>query len=115
MQQYRYENPPYIEELVFRVTPALLEQYIGLNASHWIPGLSAQRGFLGGQLWVGEEGTGEVAVLYFWEHYEDYAGLDQDWLARMKRQAGAAMGEGNVAFIGRMQASKKKFKVCEYR
>lgn len=115
MQRYRYDKAPYIEELVFRVKPELLEQYVSLNGSHWIPALSARKGFLGGELWVGEEGTGEVAVIYFWEHYEDFTGLDQEWLAGMKRKAGEAMGEGNVVFIGQMQASKKKYKLCECR
>ena len=115
MQRNRFKNPPYIEELTFRVKPELLEKYIEQNYTHWISALSQKPGFLGGQVWIGEQGTGEVTSLYFWENYEDYANLDQVWLSGMKNKSGELMGEGNVEFIGRMKESNKKFLVCEYR
>ena len=115
MQRHQFEKPPYIEELIFRVKPELLEKYIEQNYTHWISALSGKPGFLGGQVWVGEQGTGEVASLYFWENYEDYANLDQTWLSGMKKKSGELMGEGSVQFIGQMKESKKKYLCCEYR
>lgn len=115
MKIYAFEKPPYIEELTFRVKPELLEKYIEQNYAHWIKGLSDKQGFLGGQVWVGEPGTGEITNLYFWENYEDFTNIDQEWLSGMKKKSGELMGEGSVEFIGQMKQSEKKYLRCEYR
>lgn len=110
-----YDPPLFIEELSFWVNPEQLEKYLRVEEELWVENLKTREGFVYSQLWLGEEGTSEVTKLYFWKRYEDYAGLDQDWLGDLKQRAGQAMGEGNTRFIGAMKDSKKKYLVREYR
>jgi uncharacterized protein (TIGR03792 family) len=114
MQQYTFKKPPFIEELVFRMKPECVEGFIRVAKEHWLPGLSKQKGFLGGELWVGEKDTGEIAEYYFWESYEDFASLDQEWLSDMKRRAGALTQGYGIALIPAFSKGKK-FKACEFR
>lgn len=109
-----FDPPQFIEELTFWVRPELLEQYIELDATLWVPALCTRKGFLSSEVWVGEPGSGEITVLYFWEKYENFTGLDEAWLNDLKDKTGAAMGDGNMKFIGAMK-SQKKWKVREYR
>ncbi len=111
----RFDPPRFIEELTFWVKPELIDQYIELDSQLWVPALCTRQGFLGSEVWLGEEGTGEITMLYFWETYEDFAGLDEVWQNDLKDKTNAAMGEGNMRFIGQMEKSQKKFKAREYR
>ncbi len=111
----KFDKPLFVEELTFWVRPELLEKYIEIDAELWVPALCTRKGYLGGEVWVGEEGTGEVLMLCFWEDYEDFATLDKAWESDMKTKTEAAIGEGNMRFIGQMQQSKRRWKVREYR
>ncbi|MDR0840293.1 MAG: TIGR03792 family protein [Christensenellaceae bacterium] len=112
MQPTIYNPPQFIEELTFRVRPDMLETYIELDARLWVPALRSRKGFLGSEVWVGEPGSGEVTMLYFWERYEDFAGLDVAWLEELKQKTNDVMGDA-IEFIGAME-SARKWRVREY-
>lgn len=114
MQQYTFEKPQFIEELTFRMKPECVQGFIRVAKEHWLVGLANQKGFLGGEIWVGEKGTGEVAEYYFWESYEDYASLDKEWLADMKRTAGIATEGYGIARIPSLSEGRK-YRACEFR
>lgn len=114
MTMKQYDPPAFIEELTFWVRPDLLDKYIELDRTLWVEALSTQPGFLGSQVWLGEDGTGEITILYHWRSYEDYTGLEERWLAGLKEKTGAQMGEGAMRFIGAMEKSRRKFLVREY-
>lgn len=110
----KFDPPCFIEELTFWVKPEMLEEYIELDAKLWVPELCTRKGFLGSEVWVGEPESGEITMLYFWEKFEDFANLDEVWQNDLKNKTDAAMGNGNMKFIGTMK-SQKKWKVREYK
>ena len=108
----KFDPPRYIEELTFWVKPDLIERYIQLDAELWVPALCTRQGFLGSEVWLGEEGSGEITMLYFWEKKENFTGLDEVWQNDLKDKTHDVMGE-NMKFIGTMK-STNKWKVREY-
>lgn len=77
-----------IELQKVRVQPGVRDLYLEKDREIWTAGLAREEGFLGKEVWLGEDG--EVILVIRWKREEDWKGMPrerQDDLDRRFRQA----------------------------
>jgi uncharacterized protein (TIGR03792 family) len=62
-----------------RVRPGLRERFVEKDAEIWTAGLAREAGFLGKEVWLGEEET-EVILVIRWESRERWEGVSRERL-----------------------------------
>lgn len=62
-----------------RVQAGLRERFVEKDAEIWTAGLAREAGFLGKEVWLGEEET-EVILVIRWESRERWEGMAQERL-----------------------------------
>lgn len=82
-----------IEWQRIRVRPDLRERYIELDDEVWTEGLSREPGFLGKEVWLGEDGR-EVVLVIRWRSEVDWQGIARRRLEEMERRFRREMPEG---------------------
>ncbi|HWM94286.1 MAG TPA: TIGR03792 family protein [Thermoanaerobaculia bacterium] len=68
-----------------RVRPELRDSYVEKDAEIWTPELERAEGFLGKEVWLGEDGS-EVVLLIRWRSREDWEGMPKDRLAELEER-----------------------------
>lgn len=67
-----------------RVRPEIRERYLEKDAEVWTRGLEAEPGFLGKEVWLGEDG--EVVLVIRWRSRGDWQGVPPERLAELERR-----------------------------
>lgn len=62
-----------------RLRPGLRERFLAKDAEIWTAGLAREAGFLGKEVWLGEEET-EVILVIRWESRERWEGMTRERL-----------------------------------
>lgn len=111
MMLHVYEPGQFIEELVFRMKPEDVGEYVRLEQEIMAKCLSALPGFAGWQIWESETNPGEVTSMYFWKSYESYRTIDRAWLFGKKDELTAAFGAGRMEFVKAVHETDKRYRL----
>lgn len=68
-----------------RVRPEVRDLYVEKDAEVWTPALRQEEGFLGKEVWLGEDGS-EVVLLIRWRSREDWEGIPEDRLRHLEER-----------------------------
>lgn len=71
-----------IEWQKVRVPPRLRDFYVEKDAEIWTPALRDQEGFLGKEVWLGEDGS-EIVIVIRWRSRKDWEGMPGDRLVEL--------------------------------
>ena len=77
-----------------RVRPGLRERFIEKDAEIWTTGLARVTGFLGKEVWLGEEDT-EVILVVRWESREHWKGIPRKRLDAIEERFRRELPEGH--------------------
>lgn len=94
-----YKPGNFIEELVFKMEPEDVQQYAELEYEIMARELAELPTFRGWQIFASESEPGEVTTMYFWESYEAYKAIDQEWLAAKKQALSEAFKGKTFVFL----------------
>jgi len=83
-----------IEWQKIRVKPEARDHWLRKDLEIWTAGLARREGFLGKEVWKGEE-EAEVILVVRWRSEEDWKGIPQEHLDELDRQFGEAVPEGD--------------------
>jgi uncharacterized protein (TIGR03792 family) len=75
-----------------RVRPELRERFLKQDEEIWTAGLAREPGFLGKEIWLGEEG--EIVLVIRWESDEAWKGVPLERLDELDRLFRAEIPEG---------------------
>ena len=65
-----------------RVPPEARDLYVEKDAEIWTPALREMEGFLGKEVWLGEDGS-EVVLVIRWRSRKDWEGMPEDRLVEL--------------------------------
>lgn len=77
-----------------RVRPGMRERFVEKDAEIWTPGLAREAGFLGKEVWLGEEET-EVILVIRWESHGHWKGIPQERLEAIEERFRRELPEGH--------------------
>jgi uncharacterized protein (TIGR03792 family) len=84
-----------IEWQKIRVRPELRDLYLEKDEEIWTAGLAREAGFLGKEVWLGEEGSQiEIILVIRWRSEEDWKGMPKERMDELDRRFRAALPEG---------------------
>lgn len=83
-----------IEWLRVWVRRDLRDDFLRKDAEVWTAGLSREPGFLGKEVWLGEE-EDEVVLVIRWESEAAWKGIPEERLEELERQFRAAIPDGH--------------------
>lgn len=81
-----------VEWIRVRVAPGARDDFVKVDREVWTPGLSREAGFLGKEVWLGEDDTDLVLVLR-WRSAEEWKGIPRARLEELERRFGEAFAE----------------------
>jgi len=81
-----------IEWQRMRVRPELRERFLKKDEEIWTAGLAREPGFLGKEIWLGEDG--EVVLVIRWASEETWKGVSLERLDELDRLFRAEISEG---------------------
>ena len=82
-----------IEWQKVRVQPEVRDLYLEKDREIWTAGLAREEGFLGKEVWLGEEDC-EVILVIRWKREEDWQGMPKERLDDLDRRFREAVPEG---------------------
>lgn len=77
-----------------RVRPGMRDLFVEKDAEIWTPGLAREAGFLGKEVWLGEEET-EVILVIRWESREHWRGVAQERLDAVEERFRSELASGH--------------------
>jgi uncharacterized protein (TIGR03792 family) len=81
-----------IEWQKVRVQPEVRDLYLEKDREIWTAGLAREKGFLGKEVWLGEDG--DVILVIRWEREEDWKGMPKERQDDLDRRFREAVPEG---------------------
>jgi uncharacterized protein (TIGR03792 family) len=81
-----------IEWQKVRVQPEVRDLYLKKDREIWTAGLAREEGFLGKEVWLGEDG--EVILVIRWEKEEDWKEMPKEWMDDLDRRFREVVPEG---------------------
>ena len=84
-----------VEELVFKVAPERVDDFIRRDAEVWTRFLSTQEGFIDKRVWTSEAQPDEVRIIIRWRSRQDWNRIPKTELQKMDAEFRAAMGGEN--------------------
>jgi uncharacterized protein (TIGR03792 family) len=81
-----------IEWQKVRVQPGVRDLYLEKDREIWTAGLAREEGFLGKEVWLGE--NGEIILVIRWRREEDWQGMPKERQDDLDRQFREAVPEG---------------------
>jgi uncharacterized protein (TIGR03792 family) len=78
-----------------RVRPELLERYLEADEAVWTAGLRREEGFLGKEVWLDRERSGEAVLVIRWRSERHWKGIPEERLEDLERQFRERMPEGH--------------------
>lgn len=81
-----------IEWQKIRVQPEVRDLYLEKDREIWTAGLAREEGFLGKEVWLGEEG--EIILVIRWESEEEWKGMPKERQDDLDRRFREAVPEG---------------------
>jgi uncharacterized protein (TIGR03792 family) len=81
-----------IEWQKIRVRPELRDLYLEKDEEIWTAGLAREAGFLGKEVWLGEDQ--EIILIIRWRSEEDWKGIPKERLDELDRRFRTALPEG---------------------
>lgn len=81
-----------IEWQKVRVQPGVRDRYLEKDREVWTAGLAREEGFLGKEVWLGEEG--DVILVIRWKHKDHWKGMPRDRQDDLDRRFREAVPEG---------------------
>lgn len=76
------------------VRPWLRERFVEKDAEIWTAGLAREAGFLGKEVWLGEDET-EVILVIRWESREHWEGVSQERLDAIEERFRRELASGH--------------------
>jgi|SRR5215203_5140511 len=87
-----------IEWQKIRVRPELRDLYLEKDEEIWTAGLAREDGFLGKEVWLGEEDSevilSEIVLVIRWRSEEDWKGMPKERMDELDRRFRAVLPEG---------------------
>jgi uncharacterized protein (TIGR03792 family) len=77
-----------------RVRPDLIERYIEKDGEVWTAGLEREEGFLGKEVWRGEE-EGDLMLVIRWRSRGDWEGIPRERLEELERRFRSELPAGH--------------------
>ncbi|HKV08674.1 MAG TPA: TIGR03792 family protein [Thermoanaerobaculia bacterium] len=77
-----------------RLRPGMRERFVEKDREIWTPGLSREAGFLGKEVWLGEEES-EVILVVRWESREHWKGIPKERLDEIEERFRRELPEGH--------------------
>ena len=111
---HKLEQPLYVEEIVVKVPPDRVDDWIRLDTEIWGPILATRSIFKGKEIWVSKTNPGEITAIIYWSDYELLKTEDPDWVAEIDQKMKEAMGGAIESMVFR-DATDLRVKVGEYR
>ncbi|MGI5958959.1 MAG: TIGR03792 family protein [Massiliimalia sp.] len=115
MELHRFEKPAAVEELVFRVKPECLEEFIQADHEIWTLYLAKCPGFMSKEVWVSDTVPGEVTSIIYWSDYELWQQVSVEEMAEVQKQFDARVGVENYEFVSAPHETSQKYRVTEYK
>ena len=81
-----------VEWMRVRVAPGARDRFVEVDGEVWTPGLSEERGFLGKEVWLGDDETDLVMVIR-WRSEEEWKGIAPARLEELERRFRERFGE----------------------
>jgi uncharacterized protein (TIGR03792 family) len=86
------EDRMVIEWQKIRVKPEARDHWLERDLEIWTAGLARRDGFLGKEVWLGEEGS-EVILIVRWRSEEDWKGIPREHLDDLERRFSEAISD----------------------
>jgi len=83
-----------IEWMRVRVRPDLVERYVEKDREVWTAGLEREEGFLGKEVWRGEE-AGDLMLVIRWQSRGDWEAISKERLEELGRRFQEELPEGH--------------------
>jgi uncharacterized protein (TIGR03792 family) len=87
-----------IEWQKIRVRPELRDLYLEKDEEIWTAGLAREAGFLGKEVWLGEEDSevvlSEIVLIIRWRSEEDWKGMPKERMDELDRRFRSALPQG---------------------
>jgi uncharacterized protein (TIGR03792 family) len=80
-----------IEWQKIHVRPELRDLYLEKDEEIWTAGLAREAGFLGKEVWLGEE---EIILVIRWRSEEDWEGMPKERIDELDRRFRTALPDG---------------------
>lgn len=81
-----------VEWQKIRVEPEVRDDYLKKDREIWTAGLAREEGFLGKEVWLGDEGA--VILVIRWQSEEHWKGIPQERLDELDSRFREAVPEG---------------------
>ena len=81
-----------IEWQKVRVQPEVRDLYLERDREIWTAGLAREKGFLGKEVWLGQDG--DVILVIRWQSEDDWKGMPKERQDDLDRQFREAVPEG---------------------
>ncbi len=81
-----------IEWQKVRVQPEVRDLYLEMDREIWTAGLAREKGFLGKEVWLGQDG--DVILVIRWQSEDDWKGMPKERQDDLDRQFREAVPEG---------------------
>jgi uncharacterized protein (TIGR03792 family) len=86
------KNGMVIEWQKVRVQPEVRGRYLEKDREIWTAGLAREEGFLGKEVWLGEDG--EIILVIRWKSEKDWKGMPKERMDDLDRRFREAVPEG---------------------
>jgi uncharacterized protein (TIGR03792 family) len=83
-----------IEWQRFRVRPDTRDRFLASDAEIWTAGLAREAGFLGKEVWAGDEEDDDVILVIRWRSEEEWKAIPPERLADLEKRFRREVPEG---------------------
>lgn len=103
-----------VEELVFTVSPAFVEEFIRIDHEIWTLMLAKYDGFISKETWINDDAKGEVSTIIYWESIDKWKAIPESDLIVTGKLFDDTVGKDNYKFKCASHEGNQKYKVFEY-
>ncbi len=114
MQLKRFNSLQPVEELLFRVKPEFVEEFIRIDHEVWTLALSKYPGFVSKEIWVNDDNKGEITTVLYWESMSHWKSISHKELEETQRCFDEAIGKENYSFVKAVHEGNQRYRVCKY-
>ena len=114
MKFKEFDNKVAVEQLVFRVKPEKVKEFIELDHQIWTKELESKPGFKGKEVWVSDDKT-KILTTVYWRSLEEWKSIDHEVLAETDEKFTKALGQDNFELIRELHKENQYYKVAEYK
>lgn len=115
MQLVKFGKPAAIEELIFKVKPEFVDEFLKIDHEIWTAMLSSYPGFESKEVWVSKTNPGEITQVIYWSDYDLWKAIPEEDLMRTQKEFDEAVGVGNYEWIGAPHDTNQKYRIMEYK